>query len=119
VGVGPTVITITAEDDSGNTVSCTFTVTVNLVLGLDDNALSTQIVLFPNPTQGLLTLVNNSNEVLTGITITDVNGRTIQTIDLKNAGTHTNFSIEPLAQGMYFVRIDTESSTTIKQIVKQ
>jgi extracellular elastinolytic metalloproteinase len=119
VGVGTTVITITAEDDSGNTVSCTFTVTVNLILGLDDNALSTQIILFPNPTQGILTLVNNSNEVLTSITITDVNGRTIETIDLQNAGTNTNFSIEPLAQGMYFVRIDTESSMTVKQIVKQ
>lgn len=118
VGLGDTVITITAEDDSANTATCTFTVTVNLILGLDDNALSNQIVLLPNPTSGLLTLVNNSNEVLTGITITDVNGRTIQTIDLRNAGTHTNFSIEPLAQGMYFARIDTESSTTVKQIVK-
>lgn len=119
VGVGTTVITITAEDDSGNTTTCTFTVTVNLILGLDDNALNNQVVLYPNPTQGLLTLVNNSNEVLNSITITDVNGRIIQTIKLQDAGTHTNFSIEPLAQGMYFVRIDTESSTTVKQIVKQ
>ncbi|TDI79611.1 MAG: HYR domain-containing protein [Bacteroidetes bacterium] len=118
VGLGTTVITITAEDDSANTATCTFTVTVNLILGLDDNVLSNQMVLFPNPTQGLLTLVNNSNEMLTGITITDVNGRTIQTIDLQNAGTHTNFSIKPLAQGMYFVHIDTEFSTTVKQIVK-
>lgn len=119
VGVGNTVITITSTDDAGNDVTCTFTVTVNELLGLDDNPLSNDLVLFPNPTGGQLTLLNNGSEILNSITITDVNGRIIQTINLTNAGTQTNFSIEPLAQGMYFVRIDSENSSSIKQIVKR
>lgn len=119
VGLGDTVITITAVDDAGNDVTCTFTVTVNELLGLDDNAFSNLIALYPNPTSGELTLLNTSDEVLNSITITDVNGRIIQTIKLNGATSQTNFSIETLAQGMYFVRIDAENSSTIKQIVKR
>ncbi len=120
VGAGVSVITITSTDDAGNAVSCTFDLTVNeIVLGLDDNPLNIELVLYPNPTNGQLTLVNMGSEVLNTITITDVNGRIIQTINLANAGTKTSFSIAPLAQGLYFVRIDAESSSTIKRIVKR
>jgi extracellular elastinolytic metalloproteinase len=120
VGAGATVITITAEDESGNSTSCIFALTVNeIILGLDDNALSNQIALYPNPTSGQLTLLNTSDEVLTAITITDVNGRIIQTIKLSDAGSETNFSIASLAQGMYFVKIDGENASTIKRIIKQ
>lgn len=120
VGAGVTTITITAEDDAGNSQDCTFDLTVNeIVLGLDDNELSNQLVLYPNPTSGQLTLLNTSNETLTGLTITDVNGRVVQTISLSNAGTQTEFSIQSLAQGMYFVRIDAENSSSIKSIIKE
>ncbi|NND63846.1 MAG: HYR domain-containing protein [Flavobacteriaceae bacterium] len=119
VGAGDTVITLTVTDDAGNSVDCTFTVTVDELLGINDAILSNQLVLYPNPTRGAMTLVNNSSETLTQLTITDVNGRTIQTINLENANTNINFSIEQLATGMYFVRINSETSTAIKQIVKQ
>ena len=120
VGEGVTTITITAEDDSGNTQTCTFELTVEgIVLGLDDNELTSQLTLYPNPTTGQLTLLNTSNEILTNLTITDVNGRIIETISLSNAGTQTEFSIESLAQGMYFVRIDSENSSSIKRIIKE
>ncbi|MDC8005194.1 M36 family metallopeptidase [Aureisphaera galaxeae] len=119
VGVGTTVVTITATDDAGNTSTCTFDVVVDEVLGLNDTTLSNQLVLFPNPTSGELTLVNNSTEVLTSITITDVNGRTIQTIDMRNATTRINFSIDALAAGLYFARIDSENSSAVKQIIKR
>ncbi|MEM7085741.1 MAG: M36 family metallopeptidase [Bacteroidota bacterium] len=120
VGAGANVITITAEDESGNSVSCIFVVTVDeILLGLDDNALSNQITLYPNPTSGQLTLLNTSDEVLNTITITDVNGRIIQTIKLSDTGSENNFSIASLAQGMYFVKIDGENASTIKRIIKQ
>ncbi|MEL6812949.1 MAG: M36 family metallopeptidase, partial [Bacteroidota bacterium] len=80
VGVGANVITITSTDDAGNSVSCIFVVTVNeLILGIEDNALNNEVVLFPNPTSGQLTLLNGGNEVLTALTISDVNGRIINT----------------------------------------
>lgn len=119
VGVGTTTVTITATDDAGNTTTCTFDVVVDEVLGINDATLENQLVLFPNPTAGTLTLVNNSSIVLTAITITDINGRTIKTIPMQNANTRTNFSIDELAQGMYFARIDSENSSAVKQIIKR
>ncbi len=119
VGPGDTTITITATDDAGNTGTCTFTVTVDEILGVNDTTLNNQLVLFPNPTSGILTLVNNGNEVLTQMTITDVNGRIIQTINMQNADARTNISIEALAAGMYFIRIDSENSSAVKQVVKR
>ncbi len=119
VGAGTTVITITATDDAGNSTTCTFEVTVDEILSIADSAFSSQLVLYPNPTTGVLTLLNNSNEVLTQLTITDVNGRTIQTINLQESEIQTSFNIDNLATGMYFVRIDSETASAVKQIVKR
>ncbi|NNM23143.1 MAG: HYR domain-containing protein [Flavobacteriaceae bacterium] len=119
VGPGVTTITIISTDDAGNAADCTFTVTVTELLGVDDNLFGNEIVLFPNPTDGRLTLINSGSEEIQTITITDVNGRTIQTLKPQNTTSRIDFSIEALAQGMYFVRIDAEASNTIKRIVKK
>jgi len=119
VGTGDTTITITATDEAGNVADCTFVLTVDEILGLEDALLDNQIVLYPNPTSGQLTLVNNSSETLNSATVLDVNGRIIETIDLRNTGVNTPLSIEGAATGIYFVQITTESTTIVKRIVKQ
>lgn len=119
VGVGVTVITMTATDEAGNDATCTFEVTVDEVLGVGDSELSNYIVLYPNPTQGSLTLVNRTTTELLSAVITDVNGRIIKTVDLSNSGMNTEFSVDALATGMYFVQINTASTSIVKRIVKQ
>lgn len=119
VGPGVTVITITATDAAGNASDCTFEVDVVEILGVNDNVLSNQIQLYPNPTQGDLILINSGTELLVKATIIDVNGRIIETFDLRNAGAETSMSVESLSTGMYFVQIESESTSIVKQIVKQ
>lgn len=119
VGAGDTTITLTVTDAAGNSVDCTFTLTVEETLGVEDSILSNQIVLFPNPTRGALTLQNNSGQVLTEGVITDMNGRIIQNIDLNNSNVQTQIQVDNLATGVYFVRITTETASVIKRIVKQ
>lgn len=119
VGAGITTITIEAEDAAGNSDSCTFELEVVEILGNSDNDLFSNIILYPNPTRGELTLVNNSSENLVSATITDVNGRTIQTLDLNNSGTTKSFSIVNLSTGMYFVQIQTTNANIVKRVVKQ
>ncbi|HBR54771.1 MAG TPA: hypothetical protein DEA82_11570, partial [Flavobacteriaceae bacterium] len=75
--------------------------------------------LFPNPTSGVVTLRNNGSLNLTSAIVTDVNGRTINTIDLTDAGVDTAISLENMATGLYFVRINTETSSVVKRIVKK
>ncbi|WP_051957494.1 M36 family metallopeptidase [Altibacter lentus] len=119
VGAGTTVITMTATDEATNDAECTFTLTVEEVLGVADSELYAAIVLYPNPTSGQLTLLNNSTTPLVEAVITDVNGRTIQTIDLKDQTGATEFTIETLSTGLYFITIHAETTTIVKRIVKQ
>ena len=119
VGPGVTTITVTATDGAGNSGDCTFELEVVEVLANIDNQLSNAIQLYPNPAQSELNLVNNSQERLASVTITDVNGRIVQTVDLNNSGTTTTLSVENLSTGMYFVQIEAESTTVVKRIVKQ
>jgi extracellular elastinolytic metalloproteinase len=120
VGPGMTVVTMTATDEAGNAADCTFTVTVQEeILGVQDNELNSQVVLYPNPTNGEMILVNNSTQKLVGAIITDINGRLIQQVDLSNSNSETNISLVNAASGIYFIRITSESASVVKQIVKQ
>lgn len=119
VGAGVTTMTMTATDAAGNDDTCTFTVTVEEILGLVDNEFYNNILLYPNPTTGIITLMNKTTAQLENAIITDVNGRTIKTIDLSEAGIETNFSLESLATGMYFIKINAENTSIVKRIVKQ
>ncbi len=122
--LGDTTITVTITDANGNTAECTAVVTVTdplgvCVAGVNDNILDQQVGLFPNPTSGQVSLVNNSNLQLTVAKVIDVNGRIIQEFDLSEAGNTTSLSLDKLASGLYFVQINTEDSSTVKRIVKQ
>jgi Fungalysin metallopeptidase (M36). len=82
--LGDNVITVTVTDGNNNSATCTPTITITdplevCILGTDENELDAAIRLFPNPTSGKLTLVNNTTVELLSAVITDVNGRTIQT----------------------------------------
>lgn len=118
VGVGVTTMTMTATDAAGNDDTCTFTVTVEELLGLGDSEFYNNISLYPNPTTGQITLMNKTTALLINAVITDVNGRTIKTIDLSKAGMETNFSLQNLATGMYFIKINAENTSVVKRIVK-
>jgi len=119
VAVGVHTITMTAEDEYGNTSSCTFDVTVEEILGTETNSFENQIALIPNPSFGNVQLVNNSNEQLKKIVISDVNGRIINTINLQGMNDTISFSLESYATGLYFISIEGETSSVVKRIIKK
>ena len=119
VGVGITTITMTATDGANNKRTCTFSVTVEEILGVGDNAFANNLLLYPNPTNGKITLVNRTSVQLNNAIITDVKGRVIKTINLNSAGIETDFSLENFASGMYFIKINTENAVVVKRIVKK
>ncbi|NCC88128.1 MAG: T9SS type A sorting domain-containing protein [Clostridia bacterium] len=73
--------------------------------------IETQI--YPNPATNMIYIL--SSEKLSSVNITDINGRTVLN---SNSNLHS-FDISQLSEGLYFVKITSESGTVIKKFVKQ
>ena len=121
INVGTAItVTLTASDDFDNEATCTFEVMADIPLGLEDLVLDGSITLYPNPTQGPITLSNQDNVTLTEITIFDINGRIIQTLDVSdNVSSVIEFSLSEYRSGVYFARINSDTGSIIRRIVKQ
>ena len=123
--LGVTTITVTIDDGNGNTNTCNADVTITdplevcILSNESFNDLNQNIVLFPNPTSGQLTISNNSNENLISAIVTDVNGRTIKAFDLSESNIETSFSLDNLATGLYFIKIQSENASVIRQVIKK
>jgi hypothetical protein len=122
--LGDNSITITLTDTDGNTATCTSIVTINdplvvCILGDQEIELGTIISLFPNPTNGQLTVFNENNMDIETITVIDINGRIIQELVVEESSININFSIANIAQGIYFVKIQTDEASVVKRILKQ
>jgi hypothetical protein len=74
-----------------------------------------ELEVFPNPVSTVLTIRSSNTEEL-DLTLSDVNGRSVQTSRMIN-GTHT-LSLQDLEKGIYQLRIGNSRSFAIKQIVK-
>lgn len=119
VDEGVTTVSITATDAAGNESNCTFNVTVTLTLGVNDVSFENGIVLFPNPAQQAITLVNRTNTALTQATIKDVSGKTVQTVTLSDMTTEKQFDISQLAAGVYLITIEGEQQLVTKRMIKE
>lgn len=97
-------------------MGCTDTsacVVVNNV-GLDERSLTT-INIYPNPTDGMLTVTHNFGSNVTVI-ITDSKGRVIQHLDKVESGSKIDLSNE--MRGMYFLQFQKDDSTYMERVVK-
>jgi len=113
-------VTMTAEDENGNVGTCTFELTVESVLGINDNDLSlATIVMYPNPAQEYVILSNPQSIDLEQAVIYDMNGRLIQTIDLTNMGIEKVIDIANLNAAVYHVMIQSAEGQISKQLLKE
>jgi hypothetical protein len=113
-------ITMTAEDEYGNIGNCTFELTVESVLGVDDPELNIgTIVMYPNPAKDVVMLSNPQFIALEQAAIYDLTGRLIQTIDLTNMGSEKVIDVSELAAANYVVIIRSEFGQIIKQLFKE
>lgn len=113
-------ITLTAEDAYGNIGTCTFELTVeSVIVGITDNNLETGISLYPNPASDVVNLVNKTNISLNKMVIFDINGKTVQQIDLRTMQGERVIDVSNLSSGVYMVQISGENATTIKRLIKE
>ena len=114
-GVHP--IELTAADDYGNIATCNFVITVTEVMSIGDNPFNSEsVILYPNPTDDLINIINNSNHIIESAVVTDVNGRIIEEIRFD---ANYVISFKNYASGVYFIRLISESNSLIKRVVKK
>ena len=75
--------------------------------------------MYPNPTDGQVTISNTSNIQLERAIIYDANGRLVQQVDLRGMATERTFNVSSLASGVYMVQIQSESAQTVKRLVRR
>ncbi len=105
-------ITWTVTDDNSNSNECEFILTVNEYVGIN-NFDKIDILIYPNPTNGIFTI---ENAVGYEVTITDISGKIIyvQKIDETNC----KFVLQNQS-GVYFIQFkNNETVETIKIIKK-
>lgn len=91
-------------------------VVISGTLGVKD-ALASSFRTFPNPVNNVITISNDDSILLTDVRVTDINGRTIKTINANNVS-ELQINVSDLSSGVYFLNINSDSGSTVKKIVK-
>ncbi|MBN2756342.1 MAG: T9SS type A sorting domain-containing protein [Bacteroidales bacterium] len=106
-------ILVTATDKSGATVSDEFILTVKSTTGVN-NLSESEIILYPNPTEGVFFVKTNyySNDI--DIIVMDFNGKIIRQV--KPSGLKTEIDISEFASGLYFIEISNEEESKVFKI---
>ncbi|MFT5890234.1 MAG: hypothetical protein ACI9Y7_000324 [Dokdonia sp.] len=113
-------VIITITDANGEETIFEFIVELRS-LGIDDEILNNSIQLYPNPTTDIIIVHNNNiNVQLSELIISDINGRILDTITIKNTTTkETTITLEKYPPGIYFARIVSSKASTVRRIIKK
>jgi len=121
VPLGNATYTLTGTDGNGCKDTATFKVTV-APNGVNNLSNSGSTTLYPNPTINTvnLTFKMQGANVAAIIKVIDMSGKEVmnETTTIGNRKV-TSLNISDLAQGMYFVKVITESNTQVVRFVKQ
>lgn len=84
--------------------------------GVNENLLASLSV-FPNPANDVVNVTNAENILVNGITVTDLNGRTVKTSKY-NGVANAQINISDLASGVYMLTVSSDKGSLTKKIVK-
>ncbi|MEM7085329.1 MAG: M12 family metallo-peptidase [Bacteroidota bacterium] len=119
LSVGVYTITITAEDPTGNQGDCSFELTVDEILGTNDNSLNANITFSPNPSSGILQLSNPLGMELERFSVYDLTGRLMTSVDLSEMGTEMTIDLSSLSTAVYMIVIDSGTEKATRQLIKR
>lgn len=117
---GVYVVTLTAQDESGNISSCTFELTVDDLVGVEDHIANlNSIQMFPNPTKGVFQITKPQQLSLDDLKIYDLRGRLIKTIDLRTMELEKSIDVSEMASSIYFITIQGRDGQITKRLIKE
>ena len=95
----------------------TLTITFNQTLSIDDQDL-TQVSVYPNPSNGLMTVNTSNANPLKEAIVYDVLGKQVALLENTTANQQTEFDLRHLNKGIYLVRLVlNDGSQSTKKVV--
>ena len=82
-----------------------------------DEFFSNKFSAYPNPTNSVVNITNSDNILLSEVTITDMNGRIVKTVNANNL-TEVQINVADLTTGVYFMNVATDSGKAVKKFIK-
>lgn len=111
-----TTYTLTGTDANGCTGRTTFVQNVDACTGISKYTSANGIKIYPNPSAGLFTVELNSGSSKT-VEVTDISGRVVFNASTNDQRVSVN--IGNLANGIYYVKVQSGNATDVMKIVKQ
>jgi hypothetical protein len=93
-----------------NTIACPS-------LSLNKEILEQAINIFPNPSNGIVFVKNNSSVNLEKVFIYDIGGRLIFENELSDASTTKTINLQGMSKGVYFVKITSDLAEITRKII--
>ncbi len=77
-----------------------------------------EVKVWPNPTNGLLTIAYQQNELLQGIELYQINGRLVAAKAVDSNSTSLQFNLSEQAKGMYYLKLNTTKGVLTRKVVR-
>jgi len=88
-------------------------------LGINDQDNDHGIVIYPNPTTGILEIAGQARNDVRNVEVFDVYGRKVLSHHLITSSSNHLINISHLSSGMYFIQVTTEAGTITKKVIKE
>lgn len=82
-----------------------------------DEFLSNKFTTYPNPVNDLVTITNSANILFSDVAITDINGRTVKNIKVRDLS-ETQINVSDLTSGVYLMNITSDEGVAVKKFIK-
>ena len=117
LAAGNHTVTFSVKDAAGNTSTCSFELTIDSMLGVNDASFSNSIQIYPNPADNFVTI--SSSQKIVKVVIMDGSGKRIQESKWDNSLTENTISVRHLPTGTYLIQIVGEKQTVVKKLIKK
>ena len=118
--IGPNAVILTVTDDNGNVSTCTSTVTVEEVLGVEEATIDlSTIAMSPNPFNNAVTVSNPNLLNIKTLIVYDILGRKVFLESLEGMAAERTIDVSHLKSALYIFVVKSDNGQLVRQMIKK